>query len=523
MGSFSLWTPAEGLRSSPLHGLKLQKMRTEFQMVQAVSVERNQFAQLEKGDLKGQTVTILGLGASGRAAAQLALARNASVVAIDNNLSLIPLEHDPLFRGYDITKLKTELGPFNMQLLYNADRVVVSPGISSEKYNLTALMQSGVQVMSELDFAAEAIPKSVKVVAVTGTNGKSTVTTFTGQMLCHAGIKAFMGGNLGRPLSVAALQCLSSSASEPEFAAAVVEVSSYQLEIPNRHFQPSVAVVLNLTPDHLERHKTMSNYAMMKCRVFSHMDSSHLAVIPSNDQLLKEAAYRSGGQGTMAWIGHLPGVKLDSEAVQASIIVPTSGLVAHIHLGKLKTIGIHNAYNAGTAALLTLGLDLGVDIEAVSNSIEFLEPLPHRMQIVFEDEHGILWVDDSKATNVEATYAGLKGLKERHSVVLLGGIAKVLNKEGCIGFELLVETLQYHRAVIAFGASGEKIKETLNDAGISIPCLDVATLRDAVSMAKSFAKHGDVILLSPGCASFDEFDNFEHRGRVFQELAKLSL
>lgn len=523
MGSLGAWNSAEGWRSSPLHGLKLQKMRKQFQMAQAISVERTQLTQLEKGDLEGQTITVLGLGASGRAAAQLALARGASVVAVDNNRSLIPLENDPLFGGHDLTKLKTELGPFNMQLLYNADRLVVSPGISPQKYNLTALMQSGVQVMSELDFAAEAIPKSVKVVAVTGTNGKSTVTTFTGQMLRHAGIKAFMGGNLGSPLSVAALRCLSSSASEPEFVAAVVEVSSYQLEIPNRHFQPSVAVVLNVTPDHLERHKTMSNYAMMKCRVFSHMDSSHLAVIPSNDELLKEAAYRSGGKGTRAWIGCLPGVKLDSEAVQASIIVPTSGLVAQIHLGKLNTIGIHNAYNAGTAALLTLGLDLRVDIEAVRSAIETLEPLPHRMQVVFEDEHGILWVDDSKATNVEATCVGLKGLKERHSVVLLGGIAKVLNKEGCIGFELLVESLQYHRAVITFGASGKKIRETLDDAGISIPCSDVATLRDAVSMARSFAKHGDVILLSPGCASFDEFDNFEHRGRVFQELARLSL
>ncbi|KAH9302209.1 hypothetical protein KI387_013792, partial [Taxus chinensis] len=432
---------------------------------------------------------VLGLGVSGRAAARLALARGATVVAVDSNESLIPLEHDPLFGGQHLINLRTELGPCNIQSLYNTDRLVVSPGISLEKYNLTAVMQSGVQVMSELDFAAESIPNTVKIVAVTGTNGKSTVTTFTGQILHHAGIQAFVGGNLGKPLSAAALQCLSSSKTESELVAAVVEVSSYQMEIPNRHFQPSVAVVLNLTPDHLERHKTMQNYAMMKCRVFSHMDPSHLAVIPSGDQLLKEAAYHCGSQATQAWIGGLPGVQLDSEATQATIVVPTSGMVSQIHLGKLKTLGIHNAYNAGTAALLTLGLDLGVCVEAVNNAIKVLKPPPHRMQIVIEDEKGILWVDDSKATNVEATYAGLEGLRGRPSIVLLGGISKVLNKEGQIGFEHLVDCLKYHKAVITFGASGKKIKQTLDEAGVSIPCVEVTSMRDAVSMAKCFAKH----------------------------------
>eukprot|EP01018_Ginkgo_biloba_P032909 Gb_35635 [translate_table: standard] len=516
MSALRSWIPGAGQVSIPFYELRSENMRQKLHLGEAVSMERN---QLEKDDLEGQTVTVLGLGASGRAATRLALARGATVVAIDSNESLIPLEHDPQFAGEDLTKLRTELGSCNMQSLYDADRLIVSPGISLQNYNLTALMQSGKQIMSELDFAAEAIPKSIKVVAVTGTNGKSTVTTFTGQVLRHAGIHVFVGGNLGRPLSDAALQYLSSSETDSKLEAAVVEVSSYQMEIPNRHFRPSVAVVLNLTPDHLERHKTIWNYAMMKCRVFSHMDSSHLAVIPSGDQLLKEAASHSGGKGTRAWIGDLPGVKLDSDAALATLIVPPKGLSTQINLGSLKTFGIHNAYNAGTAALLTLGLDLGVDIEAINNAMGILKPPPHRMQVVFEDKQGILWVDDSKATNVEATYTGLKGLKERRSVILLGGLAKVLNKEGYIGFERLVNDLKYHRAVITFGASGKKIKQSLDEAGISIPCVEVASMRDAVSVARDFAKHGDVILLSPGCASFDEFNNFEHRGKVFQELA----
>ncbi|XP_057859198.2 uncharacterized protein LOC131068013 isoform X6 [Cryptomeria japonica] len=415
-GHIRTLTSDVGWRSAPLHNLKVETTNKKSHLVEAVSLDRT---HLEKDDLKGKTVTVLGLGVSGRAATRLALARGATVVAVDSNESMIPLEHDPLFGGWHFTNLRTELGQCNIQYLSNSDRIVVSPGVSLEKYNLTALMQSGVQVMSELDFAAESIPTTVKVVAVTGTNGKSTVATFTGQILRHAGIEAFVGGNLGKPLSDAAFQCLSSSKTEPELTAAVVEVSSYQMEIPNRHFKPSVAVVLNLTPDHLERHKTMQNYAMMKCRLFSHMDPSHLAVIPS----------------------------------------------------------------------------------------------------VTKDDQGVLWVDDSKATNVEATYAGLEGLRGQPSVVLLGGIAKVLNKEGHIGFERLVDCLKYHKAVITFGASGKKIKQTLDGAGISIPCVEVTSMRDAVSTAKFFAKHGDAILLSPGCASFDEFENFEHRGKVFQELA----
>ncbi|XP_057859194.2 uncharacterized protein LOC131068013 isoform X3 [Cryptomeria japonica] len=478
-GHIRTLTSDVGWRSAPLHNLKVETTNKKSHLVEAVSLDRT---HLEKDDLKGKTVTVLGLGVSGRAATRLALARGATVVAVDSNESMIPLEHDPLFGGWHFTNLRTELGQCNIQYLSNSDRIVVSPGVSLEKYNLTALMQSGVQVMSELDFAAESIPTTVKVVAVTGTNGKSTVATFTGQ-------------------------------------AAVVEVSSYQMEIPNRHFKPSVAVVLNLTPDHLERHKTMQNYAMMKCRLFSHMDPSHLAVIPSGDQLLEEAAYCCGSQGTRAWIGDLPGVKLDGEAAQATILVPTLGIMSQIYLGNLKTIGMHNAYNAGTAALLALGLDLGVDFEAVNHAMEVLEPPPHRMQVVTKDDQGVLWVDDSKATNVEATYAGLEGLRGQPSVVLLGGIAKVLNKEGHIGFERLVDCLKYHKAVITFGASGKKIKQTLDGAGISIPCVEVTSMRDAVSTAKFFAKHGDAILLSPGCASFDEFENFEHRGKVFQELA----
>ncbi|KAH7512438.1 hypothetical protein FEM48_Zijuj12G0090800 [Ziziphus jujuba var. spinosa] len=212
-------------------------------------------------------VHVVGLGKSGKAATRLALARGASVVAVDCNENLGLLEQDPLFEMHS-GSLRTILGYFDEELLNGVDRVIVSPGVPLDNHGLSALLHSGKQVMSELDFAAEILPKSVKILAVTGTNGKSTVVTFAGQVLhslilffslfivalslnspyyyhtnCELGIEAFVGGNLGNPLSEAAFQCIASPSLKPKFQVAVVEVSSYQMEIPNNHFCPSVSWV----------------------------------------------------------------------------------------------------------------------------------------------------------------------------------------------------------------------------------------------------------------------------------------
>ncbi|KAH7557314.1 hypothetical protein JRO89_XS11G0116800 [Xanthoceras sorbifolium] len=476
-----------------------------------------------KQDLQGQSVAVIGLGKSGRAAARLALARGASVVAIDQNQSLPPLEQDPFFE--EVNGLRTVLGHFNAELLEDVDVVVVSPGVPVENYGLSRLLQSGKRVMSELDFAAEVIPSSIKILAVTGTNGKSTVVTFVGQMLDHLGIKVFVGGNLGNPLSEAALQCFPMPSLEPRFQASIVEVSSYQMEIPSKFFCPSVAVVLNLTPDHLERHKSMRNYAVTKCRLLSRLTNTKLGLLPFVDNINSLQDHRStlniynkslkaGGLVEMphernqhlngaikgyefnpAWIGAFPGMKIDMAAKTAYCKVPAIGLSSQLQLGAMKAIGTHNYHNAAVAALSVLGLDIGVDVEALNSTIEILKAPPHRMQIVHKDIHGITWVDDSKATNVEAAYAGLMGLKGQKCVVLLGGLAK-------------------------FGSSGMLIHKTLVDNGLKIPCIDAANMMDAVNHAMKMAKYGDAIVLSPGCASFDEFRNFEHRGMVFQEYGQ---
>ncbi|KAG6427046.1 hypothetical protein SASPL_111285 [Salvia splendens] len=508
-------------------------------------------ASIPKYDLQGQSVAIIGLGKSGIAAAKLALARGASVLALDQNETLKPLEQT-IFNVKD-GRLKTILGCFDHELFDEADLIVVSHGVALENYCLASLLQSGKRVISELDFAAEVLPQCTKVLAVTGTNGKSTVATFAGQMLNHSNIRTFVGGNLGIPLSEAAFECLLSP-QEP-YQAAVVEVSSYQLEIPNKFFSPSVSVILNLTPDHLERHKSMTNYSMIKCRVLSHMSGRKIAILPMGNPYITDAIASHGNEYMFAWIGAYPGIKVDMEQKVANFNVPGIGLLSQLPLNAMKAVGTHNYYNAAIAALSVIGLDVGIDTAAISLTIDRLKAPPHRMQIVHEDGNGVTWVDDSKATNVEATYAGLTGLKEKKAVVLLGGLSKMLDAQGSNGFEHLIEPLKNHRGVVTvsdsfllqhshfteavkiifsvnhhsclasyifivikFGSSGALIQDTLSSHGLAIPCLQAKDLKGAVSLAKNMAKPGDVILLSPGCASFDEFINFEHRGNFFQEL-----
>ncbi|MCL7024019.1 hypothetical protein MKW94_005867 [Papaver nudicaule] len=469
-----------------------------------------------KDDLRGQTVVVVGLGASGRSAARLALVRGASVLAIDKNENLVPLEHDPMFEKYH--NLRTILGNCDTDILMKAEKVVVSPGVPLQNYGLSSLLQSGRQVISEMQFAAEVLPKCVKVLAITGTNGKSTVTSFAGQMLTHLGFNTFVGGNLGTPLSEASILCLTSSV-QTKYQVAVVEVSSYQMEIPNKYFCPSVAVVLNLTPDHLERHKTMQDYALTKCRIFSHMSHNKLAVLPIGNEHLNEAFKNYAHNCHVAWLGAYPGVKIDMKAKVADLKIPSMGIASRVQLGSMKTMGNHNYHNAAVAALSVLGLDMGIEADSISELIETLKTLPHRMQIVHRDAYGVTWVDDSKATNVESAYTGLMGLKEQKAVVLLGGVAKVIEDKDSNGFRKLVGPLINHRCVITFGFSGSMIYETLQAGGLTIPCIRAKTLEHAVSCARSIAENGDTIVLTPGCASFDEFKNFEHRGKVFQKLA----
>jgi UDP-N-acetylmuramoylalanine--D-glutamate ligase len=443
--------------------------------------------------LKGRRVLVVGLGRSGRSAAQLATARGARVVGIDLRTGLDPIDGVVL-----------ELGPHRRERFEEADTIVVSPGIPLSQPDLRWALGAGKDVIGEIGFALRSLPAGLPTIAITGTNGKSTVTHFVGQLVGAAGWRPFVGGNLGTPLCDAALR---PAADAPD--SLVIEVSSYQLELAGA-LKPRAAVILNLTPDHLARHGSMGAYAEAKARLFANMDEDDLAVIPADDERL--AAACAGTRAARAVLGGRPGVVRRGR--QAEIVLPPPWSSTHaVSLDGFAIPGAHNLDNAATAALLAIAA--GAEPDRVAAAIPALTPLAHRMQVVAE-RGGVVWIDDSKATNVDAARVGIAGL-ERSAVVLLGGQGKA-DADGTLGFGALAPALAAHRAVIAFGGDGGRIARELEPHGIT--ARRVAGLRDAVLLAASLARPGDGVLLSPGCASFDEFQDFEHRGDAFAGWAR---
>ena len=431
--------------------------------------------------VQGQRVVVLGLGRSGQAAARLAHSLGAKmVIGVDQNLPGHTLENVAVV-GNDIQE----------GWLDEHTRVVVSPGIPAGHEWIEKSLARGAFVQGELAFAAEQL--EVPLVAVTGTNGKSTVTHLTGQLLASCDKKVFVGGNIGVPLSEAV------TGNEP-CDVVVAEVSSYQLEW-SEGFSPSVAVILNLTPDHLARHGTMEGYAAAKMKIFEGLGSDGLGILPWGEALLESSRAHLGER--CAWLGRLPGVVVEGTEAKIQLAGRTPGSLS---LAQLPLPGRHNQLNAATAALMAHAM--GAPLAKLEASMGALSGLAHRMEVlgIYGD---VCWINDSKATNLDAAEVAIRSISQT-SVVLLGGQAK----GG--GFAGLATCLERHRAVVTFGASGQDVANELSETGFEVH--RATDLADAVSQARKLAEPGDAVLLSPGGASFDEFDDFEHRGRVFRGL-----
>ena len=521
---------------------------------------------------------------SGVAAACLALELGARVIGADANPRVGRLERNADAKASAAAAragvlVRTDLGAHETHAasFAEADVIVLSPGVPLKQPQVAAALARGEQeVLSELAFAARSVAATerdffarakgaapTKKLAVTGTNGKSTTCAFAAQLVRACGKRAFLGGNAGTPLSLCALEFLraaSNDADAPPYDALVVEVSSYQLEHPGwRSLRFDAACVTTLSPDHLERHGDMATYAAVKARVFAALRGAEkLAVAPVAEDVAFEtedgeddvvALARRGAVvdamtsdapdsvmetfehvgGELARVGDLPGVVVDHEARRATIRLPFAKPET-LELSALRAVGAHNATNAGVAALLVRALDADAfPIEALEAGVGVLDPPPHRMQRVDlsagaggDVESSIEWIDDSKATNVESARAGLAGYaRGGKAVVLLGGQAKGgMDGPRGIGFGALADALAKHAGYIVFGASGKDIAEELAAAGAAPPMAVAETMRDAVAAAKKNVEEGGAVVLSPGCASFDEFDNFEHRGRVFAALAR---
>jgi len=436
--------------------------------------------------LAGRRVLVLGLGDSGLSAARWVQQQGGAVRAADTRA-------DPP-RAADYTgELRT--GPFADTLLEGVDLVCVSPGLSLREAVVQAAIARRVPVVGDIELFAWQVrgDTASRVLAITGTNGKSTVTSLTGHLLRAAGIECELAGNIGP----AALDALMKRRTPP--AAWVLELSSYQLET-TWSLAPDAAAVLNLSEDHLDRYAGLDEYGAAKARIFQ---GEGVQVLNRDDA--RSMALALPGREQVTFGLGAPGAQGHWGVMDGAI---HEGALPLLPLADLRIHGAHNAANA--LAACALARSLGASREALAQGLRTFRGLPHRLQLVAE-HGGVAWYDDSKGTNVGATLAALQGLG-RPVLLIAGGEGKGQD------FAPLAPAVAVHaRHVLLIGRDAPLIERALAAGGVpaSIPVERCATLDQAVARAAQRARAGDAVLLSPACASFDMFRDYRHRGEVF--------
>ncbi|GBD24875.1 UDP-N-acetylmuramoylalanine--D-glutamate ligase [bacterium HR30] len=438
------------------------------------------------GALEAKRVLVLGAGRTGVAVARFLCARQVRVVLADREPAKILKSDLPSA----VTVCTEESGA---QQVAEVDLVVTSPGVPPTNLVLQRARELHVPIWSEIELAARHL--KVPIVAVTGTNGKSTTTVLIGEICRQAGKNAFVGGNLGTPLIEAA--------GGDHWALAVAEVSSFQLEWVES-FRPHVGVFLNLTPDHLDRYPDLHAYGKTKLRLFACQTPTDFAIINRDDQWIW--SQRSCLRSTVRFFAQGPSLPRHAWVEGDKVYVSDeSGDAWRLELSASPLVGAHNRDNIMAAALAArcLGLPEG----AVQAALQSVRPLPHRLELVRE-WRGVRFYDDSKGTNVGAVKMSLLSF-DRPLVLLAGGYDKGGSYE-CLGEDLRNRV----RHAVFFGSAGPKWAA---EVGRFVPHTVVPKLREAVRVAAELARPGDVVLLSPGCASFDEFQDYAHRGRCFRQ------
>ncbi len=433
-------------------------------------------------------VLVIGLARTGVAAARFLAARGARVRVVDRRPAA------ELGGAADALAAIAEvrLGADDPAALDGVALVVPSPGVPADGPLLSAAVTRGIPIASEIELAARHL--DIPLLAVTGTNGKSTTTSLLGAMLRSDGRRTFVGGNLGTPLVTAV------GAGDD---VAVVEVSSFQLEWVDR-FRPRVGVFLNLTDDHLDRYPDLDAYGRAKLRMFARQDAGDTAVLNGGDPWLRRHA-RAFAARTL-WFGAGEGVAIRDD--EAAIRLRLGGGEEVYPLADVPLVGAHNRENM--MAAIAAARAFGVPQARVQEALETFRGLEHRVELVRE-RNGVRWVNDSKGTNAGAVIKSLESFPG-NVVLLAGGI----EKGGDYGV-LRDPIARRVKHLVLFGAARDMLARTL--AGTA-PIAIVDTLAQAVAEADAHAQRGDVVLLSPGCASFDMFRDYADRGRQFKALVE---
>jgi UDP-N-acetylmuramoylalanine--D-glutamate ligase len=445
----------------------------------------------EPKKLKGARAVVLGLGKSGLQAANLLARKGFRVLVSDvgskSKLAAAAKELDP--------RVETEFGEHTGRVL-DADFVVKSPGMPPDLPVLGRIAKAKLPVFSEVEIGLAFCP-SKRVWAISGTNGKTTTTTLVGAILKAAGRKVHVCGNIGVPVSQAA----------PKAAAGdeiVLEVSSYQLE-DSAHFHPKAAALLNITPDHLDHHRSMNGYMAAKARLFSEQTEHDVAVVNGEDERALKASSKAGARRLTFGFGP----KFDATIQDGTVFVKLGG---HSHaLRPPNLLGRHNLENAAAAALMAASQ--GVPYAAIQKAFDAFKGVEHRLERS-GTKNGVMCVNDSKATNVDSTRVALDAFdgEGRRLLLIMGGRDK-----GSPYTPLAPLIRQTTKAIFTIGEAAPKVAK---DLGKAAPIRKCGTLEHAIQLALKEGHPGDILLLSPACASFDQFDNFEHRGREFKKIVK---
>jgi UDP-N-acetylmuramoylalanine--D-glutamate ligase len=444
-------------------------------------------------ELKSKRVLVVGLGRTGVATALFCAARGAAVTATESCSEAEIGEDVATLRAAGVA---LELGGHQEQTFLQQDLIIPSPGVSLDAPLLRAARARGITIWSEIELAYRFFHG--RLIGITGSNGKTTTTSLIEHILKTAGFPTILAGNIGTPL----ISCV---ARMTENTITVVELSSFQLE-PIAMFRPNISVFLNLTPDHLDRHHTMESYGAAKARIFENQTEEDAAILNADDPATVPYAPT---RPRVYWFSRKQRAAQGAFLRGEDIVFRQDGKEeAVLKRDEIPLVGAHNLENV-LAAVVTTRL-AGADALALAKGVRSFAGVEHRLEFVSEVS-GVRYYNDSKATNVDATLKALGAFPGR-VLIILGG------KDKDSDYTVLQQSLR-EKATLALliGAAAGKIEKQI--AG-SVAIERVDTLERAVETASHAARPGDVVLLAPACASFDQFQNYEHRGRVFKDLVR---
>jgi UDP-N-acetylmuramoylalanine--D-glutamate ligase len=444
-------------------------------------------------ELNGKRVLVVGLGKSGVASA-LFLKRHGAKVSVSDTKSGDELRNEiPVLLDNGIT---VETGGHGERTFRGQDLIVVSPGVPVDAPPLVQARSLGETVIGEIELAAQFL--TGPIVAITGSNGKTTTTTLVGEIMTAAGLPALVGGNIGTP----AISLAERARSETVI---VLEISSFQLETVQT-FHPKVAVVLNVTPDHLDRHRTFEIYIDAKARIFANQRPEDYAVLNADDPTCVSMEKRTRAQ--VFWFSRQKEVERGAWVRDGAVVFRDSaGQREVLQIADIPLKGAHNLENV--LAAVCAGMLMGCPPDKIRAAVHNFKAVEHRLEFV-ASIGGVDYYNDSKATNVDATIKALESFPANIHLILGG-------KDKGSDYTVLNDLLRQRvKRVYTIGAAAAKIESQIKGPEI----VHAETLDNAVRKASAVAQPGDVVLLAPACASFDQFKSYEHRGKVFKDIVR---